>query len=109
MIRQTRNVTDAALNERFEKTALYVALRDVLHSHHKPEGFHLEIADAVPIPTSAEIASRWPGMAPEEVEALAIDYQLESKRVVELALDDVYDRVKELAELRADGDDDVFR
>ena len=44
-------------------------------------------------------------MPPEEVEALAADFQRESERLAELRLEGVYDRVRELAVV----DDDVFQ
>ena len=49
-----------------------------------------------PAPDRAEIAARWSGMAPEQVETLAEDYRDEARRVEALGLEDVYERTKEL-------------
>jgi nuclear pore complex protein Nup133 len=52
---------------------------------------------AVVVPTLAEITSRWPGMSPDQVEALVHDYNLEYNELSQLDLNDVYHRVRELA------------
>jgi nuclear pore complex protein Nup133 len=102
-IRQTRHVADAELVERFRRTALFAALVEVLSREHEPEGYHLYMSDALPTPLASEIASRWPGMSAEEVGGLAKDYVRESEQLKELDLEDVYNRVKELAFEFVDG------
>lgn len=52
---------------------------------------------ALIIPTTADIASRWPGMSGEQIDGVIQDYNFECDKLGELDLDDVYDRVKELA------------
>jgi nuclear pore complex protein Nup133 len=96
-ILQTANITDFELNERFRRTALYSALRTIFLKEQQEEGYDSTPESALMIPTTSEIASRWPGMSPDQVEAIAQDYQLESDRLSELELNDVYYRVKELA------------
>jgi nuclear pore complex protein Nup133 len=81
-------------------------LTEVLPKENRPEGYHLKFDKTLPTPSTAEISSRWPGMSPDEVEGLRADYQHESNKVKELGLEDVYDRVRELASLR---ENDVFR
>jgi nuclear pore complex protein Nup133 len=96
-IRQTRDITDAELHERFKATALYSALCEVLQKEDQLDGYHLRMPQAFPIPSLSEISSRWPGMSQDQVDAIAMDYQAEAERMAELELDDVYDRIRELA------------
>lgn len=117
-IRQTAGITDETLNERFRSTALYTALSATFAKQHTPSGYILTPSQALgsgprvhrvshpqgdgatggedPAPDLAEIAARWSGMAPEQVEALAEDYRDEARRVEALGLEDVYERTKEL-------------
>jgi nuclear pore complex protein Nup133 len=81
---------------------LYTALTEVLRKENRTEGYHLYFDKTLPTPSVAEVSSRWPGMSPDEVEALRADYQRESDHVRDLGLEDVYDRVRELASLRED-------
>lgn len=98
-IRHTVNATDAEITQRFRNTALYHALLHALAADRDhTKGFILEPAEARIVPTVAELRSRWPGMPDEEVEDLIRDYQWESMRLKEYALDDVVERVRELAE-----------
>ena len=91
-IQQTANVTDAEVNERFRNTALCAVLQTL------SSRYHLRPSEIREVPSIGEIASRWPGIPHDEVEALHRDYSWESTRVEELGLDDeVYERVKELA------------
>ena len=50
------------------------------------------------ISSKEEIASRWPGMSVEQVEAMTNDYNSEQDILGELVLDDVFTRILELAE-----------
>lgn len=91
-IQQTANVTDAEVNDRFRNTALCAVLQTV------NKRYHVRPKEAAAVPSLEEIASRWPGIPPDEIEALYRDYIGESTRLEELGLDDeVYERVKELA------------
>ncbi|KAK0500496.1 hypothetical protein EDD18DRAFT_1307884 [Armillaria luteobubalina] len=80
-IRQTANVSDNELSERFRGTALYTT-------------FYVSLI----IPTVDEISSRWSGMPADEVESVAQDYTFECDTLGELELNDVYYRIRELAE-----------
>ncbi|KAJ7109426.1 hypothetical protein C8R44DRAFT_634983 [Mycena epipterygia] len=96
-IRRTANVSDHDLNERFRATALYSTLSAVLSMESPPEGYDTSPDVALVIPTEAEITSRWPGLSSEQVDALLQDYTLECDKLGDLDLNDVYDRVRELA------------
>ncbi|KAJ7046830.1 hypothetical protein C8F04DRAFT_1227029 [Mycena alexandri] len=96
-IRRTANVSDHQLNERFQATALYATLSVVLSMENAPEGYDTSPDVALVIPTEAEITSRWPGLSSEQVGALLQDYMLECDRLGELDLNDVYERIRELA------------
>ncbi|KAF7338280.1 Methyltransferase type 11 [Mycena venus] len=96
-IRRTANVSDHQLNERFRATALYATLSNVLSMESPPEGYDTSPDVALVIPTEAEITSRWPGLSSEQVDALLQDYTLECDKLGELDLNDVYDRIRELA------------
>jgi hypothetical protein len=60
--------------------------------------------DTLTVPTHAEILSRWPGMSQEQVFELSSEYEAQAKRLAELDLVDVYDRIKALDS----SDSDVF-
>ncbi|KAJ7111560.1 hypothetical protein C8R43DRAFT_1091558 [Mycena crocata] len=96
-IRRTANVSDHELNDRFRATALYATLSVVLSMESPPEGYDTSPDMALMIPTEAEITSRWPGLSSEQVDALVRDYTLECDRLGDLDLNDVYERVRELA------------
>ncbi|KAJ6596941.1 hypothetical protein DFH09DRAFT_1403501 [Mycena vulgaris] len=96
-IRRTANVSDQELNERFRATALYATLSVVLSMDSPPEGYDTSPDVALMIPTEAEIGSRWPGLSSEQVDALLRDYTLECDKLGDLDLNDVYNRVRELA------------
>ena len=55
-------------------------------------------SEALALPSTEEIVSRWPGLSTEEVESLIMDYTFEQDQLGELKLDDVYVRIKELVE-----------
>ncbi|KAJ7172457.1 methyltransferase type 11 [Mycena filopes] len=89
-IRRTANVSDHQLNERFRATALYATLSVVLAMDSAPEGYDTS-------PDAALIKSRWPGLSSEQVGALLQDYMLECDQLGDLDLNDVYERIRELA------------
>ncbi|KAH9934994.1 uncharacterized protein B0H18DRAFT_1082732 [Fomitopsis serialis] len=95
-IRQTANMTDAELNARFRSTALYVALQATLLAPHAPPGYVSSPADALAVPDAAEIALRWPGMSPDEVEAVAGDCMREREYLAVLGLEGMYQSMREL-------------
>ncbi|KAF7363465.1 Methyltransferase type 11 [Mycena sanguinolenta] len=96
-IRRTANVSDHQLNERFKATALYATLSVVLAMESPPEGYDTGPDVALVIPTETEITSRWPGFSSEQVDALLQDYRLECDKLGDLDINDVYERVRELA------------
>ncbi|EIN07336.1 hypothetical protein PUNSTDRAFT_71669 [Punctularia strigosozonata HHB-11173 SS5] len=96
-IRQTVGVSDSEISERLQNTALCAALRATLAKPYHPPGYILQPGEALPVPTMAELESRWPGTAPEQLEEIQKDYTLESDDLGELELDDVYERARELA------------
>ena len=85
------------LNERFRRTALYTVFQAASQDAGVVNFKLLTPADALVVPTTREIESRWPGMAPEQVEALEMDHLAECEKLAALKLEDVIDRVKELA------------
>ena len=95
-IKKTSGVSDAQLNERFRNTALVAALSATLQRRHQPEGYILSPNQALAVPSSAELPSRWPGMSPEQIEALHEDYLEESALLEEYDLGEVYVRAREL-------------
>ena len=100
MIRDTANVSDAELNQRYRDTALYRTLREVRSrsDYVSPD----EAAAAQP--TSAEIAARWPGLANDQVDALLDDYATEARVLEEYDLENVCARIVTLAEEDLDGE-----
>ncbi|KAG6898380.1 hypothetical protein C0992_009055 [Termitomyces sp. T32_za158] len=96
-IRKTTNVSDAELSARFRGTALYNTLCGIVARDHQPVGYETPPDEALIVPTTTEIKSRWPGFTQEQVEALVQDYNLECDRLGELDLNDVFHRVRELA------------
>ncbi|THG99186.1 hypothetical protein EW026_g3129 [Hermanssonia centrifuga] len=97
-IRHTVDATDAELTERFRNTALYAVQQSMMifNGRHM-EGYMLLPQEALPTPTEEEVASRWPGMPADDVFALLRDYERESNDLEALQLEDVVDRVRELA------------
>ncbi|KAI5890655.1 uncharacterized protein SCHCODRAFT_02632498 [Schizophyllum commune H4-8] len=100
MIRDTANVSDAELNQRYRDTALYRTLREVRSraDYVSPD----EAAAAQP--TSAEIAARWPGLANDQVDSLLDDYATEGRVLEEYDLENVCARIVTLAEEDLDGE-----
>lgn len=95
-IRKTANISDAELSERFKSTALYSVLSIQLPRTN--EELEIKPDEALEIPSPEEIASRWPGMSPEQLEAMVNDYTDEMDTLGELELDEeLFLRVRELA------------
>jgi nuclear pore complex protein Nup133 len=64
----------------------------------KDEEFDVKPDEALEIPTPEEMASRWPGMSPEQLDAIGDDYVNEMDTLGELELDEeLFLQVKELA------------
>ncbi|KAH8107113.1 Non-repetitive/WGA-negative nucleoporin C-terminal-domain-containing protein [Cristinia sonorae] len=91
-INKTSGATDAEVNHRFFNTALCHVLQNVNRK------VYLRPAEVKETPTLEEIASRWPGIPQDEVEALYRDYRWESNRLVGLGVnDEVFMKALELA------------
>ncbi|KAK0450161.1 Non-repetitive/WGA-negative nucleoporin C-terminal-domain-containing protein [Armillaria borealis] len=97
-IRQTANVSDSELSERFRGTALYATFCHILTQPDQPDGYETIPDVSLIIPTVDEVSSRWPGMPADEVESIVQDYTFECDTLGDLELNDVYYRIRELAE-----------
>jgi nuclear pore complex protein Nup133 len=95
-IKKTSGVSDDQLKERFRSTALVSALSATLPKRHQPEGYILPPNQALAVPSLAELSSRWPGMSPEQIEALHEDYQEESSLLAEHDLAEGFGRAREV-------------
>jgi nuclear pore complex protein Nup133 len=82
-------VTDEELTAKYQNTALYATLAC------GPK-YVLEPNRALAIPSATDIASRWPGLPPDQVDAIEKDFAMESSALEALGLDNDYKRVKEL-------------
>jgi len=83
------DVTDDELTEKYQNTALYATLAC------GPK-YVLEPSRALAIPSHTDIASRWPGLPPDQVEAVERDFATEGRILEDLKLENDYKRVKEL-------------
>ena len=92
-LQKTADVSDEELNSRYQGTALYHTLCSTLQ-HDDPI---VQPSEALIIPSTEEIVSRWPGMSTEQVELLVNDYNSEQDRLGELQLEDIFLRIHELA------------
>ncbi|KAI0079884.1 hypothetical protein K474DRAFT_1696036 [Panus rudis PR-1116 ss-1] len=97
-IRQTANVTDAELNDRFRNTALFTAVQATIHTHQRIPGYLLEPKGALHIPQFEELAARWPGTPAEDIHDILEDMDADCQELERLGLEDVFEKVKELAE-----------
>ncbi|KAK0485184.1 Non-repetitive/WGA-negative nucleoporin C-terminal-domain-containing protein [Armillaria novae-zelandiae] len=97
-IRQTANVSDSELSERFRGTALYATFCHILTQLDQPDGYETIPDVSLIIPTVDEVSSRWPGMPADEVESIVQDYTFECDTLGDLEVNDVYYRIRELAE-----------
>jgi nuclear pore complex protein Nup133 len=96
VIKKTSGVSDAQLNDRFRSTALVATLSATLPKRHQPEGYILSPSQALGVPSLAELLSRWPGMSPEQIEALREDYQEENDLLAEYDLAEAFVRAREV-------------
>jgi len=83
------DVTDDELTAKYQNTALYATLACW------PK-YVLEPSRALATPSIADIASKWPGLPSDQVEAVERDFTTESTTLEGLALEYDYKRVKEL-------------
>jgi len=93
-LQKTSDVSDDELNSRYQGTALYLTLCSALE---RDDGPVIHPSEALVIPSTEEIVSRWPGMSAEQIESLTIDYNSEQDRLGELDLEDIFLRIHELA------------
>ncbi|KAF8654069.1 hypothetical protein AX16_003602 [Volvariella volvacea WC 439] len=96
-IQKTANITDGEVNTRYRNTALFETLLSILPRDIQVEGYETSPNVALIVPTVEEISSRWPGKSAEQINALVVDYNYECDKLGEFELDDVYQRVRELA------------
>ena len=97
-IRKTVNITDTQLIQKFRNTALYQTVKDSLtREEGSAEKALLPLEEAAIIPTLEELQSRWPGHSTDQVQAIMRDFEAERKRLAELDLQPIIERVKELA------------
>lgn len=97
-IRKTANITDSQLIQKFRNTALYDTVKDALaRADGGVEKTLLPLDEAAILPTQEELESRWPGHSTDQIQALMRDYESEQKRLVDLDLHPIMERVKELA------------
>lgn len=92
-IRQTANIPDAEINDRFRRTALYAALQATTQGI---SSIILDPAQTQVIPSLEEIQSRWQGAPAEEIADIRKDYENDAWEVEALKLEDVFARVKEI-------------
>ncbi|KAF8625778.1 hypothetical protein AX15_005170 [Amanita polypyramis BW_CC] len=93
-IRKTTNISDNELTKRYRNTGLYITLSTILRE--ETEIPYMTPDEALMTPPLAEIASRWPGMSAEQVEAIGRDYDFERDKLGDYDLNDVHHRVREL-------------
>ena len=97
-LKKTADVSDDELSSRHRGTALYLTLCTVFERDDEPI---VDPSESLTIPTNEEIMSRWPGMSPEQVEALVRDYNSEQDRVGKMVLA-IFFQVLDLAENEVD-------
>ncbi len=96
-IRKTSNVTDTQLVIKFQDTALYAAVYAALFFEGDFDLKVLSPQQAAILPLWEELTSRFPGYSIEQTAALMRDYETEARILNALQVEDVFDRVKELA------------
>ena len=103
-IRDTVNVTDEQLLEKYKTSALYAA---VVYCSQQQDGLSLVIppVQAGVLPSREELAARFPGYSDTQLSQLMRDYEEEAKILKDLALEDIFERVKELAMQEAEQED----
>jgi nuclear pore complex protein Nup133 len=95
-IRQTANTTDAQLTAKFKKTSLFSTVRDAFEAEDDQKANILPLDEAAVLPTQNELASRWSGYSNEQIAELLRDYQEEKRRLEDMDLLPIVERVKEL-------------
>lgn len=101
-LQKTSDVSDEELNSRYRSTALYLTLCSALE---RDDGPIIQPSEALMIPSTEEIVSRWPGMSSEQIESSIVDYNSEQDRLGELDLEDTFLRIHELAENAVEEED----
>ena len=109
-ISRTANKTDTQLVERYRKTALYATIKEALRRAREVQdeisdfnelantpNLVLPVSEAAQLPSWEELASRWPGHADEQLQALVHDYENERRKLEAFDLSPIVERVKELA------------
>jgi len=83
------DVTDDELTTKYQNTALYATLAC------GPK-YVLEPSGAIATLSTTDITSRWPGLPPDQVEAMERDFVAESSILEGFKLENDYKRVGEL-------------
>lgn len=89
------DVTDNELTAKYQNTALYATLAC------GPK-YVLEPSRALATPSITDIASKWPGLPSDQVEAMERNFATESRALEGLGLEYDYKRVKELVDQDAE-------
>ena len=71
-------------------------MRDALENDSGSSSSILSLDDAVLLPTEEELASRWPGHSEDQIAELLADYREEKRRLEDMDLQPIVERVKEL-------------
>ncbi|KAJ7582654.1 hypothetical protein C8J56DRAFT_955381 [Mycena floridula] len=97
-IRSTSNISDEQVDSKYRGSALYATLRSVLaRDEPQSDGYITTPNIALIVPSSTQIASRWPGKSSEEIEDLAQDYNFEMDKLGDMELTDIFERLKDIA------------
>lgn len=75
---------------------MYTALQATLPRQDQPEGYILKPTTATIIPDYSEIALRWSGLSPDEVDAVERDCAREGTVLNNLGLDDMFENIRQL-------------
>ncbi|KAH9946079.1 uncharacterized protein BXZ73DRAFT_86275 [Epithele typhae] len=99
-IRQTTGVTDAELNDRLRRTALYAALLSIARRPRQahPEGHKLAPSQVLDIASQEEIALRWPSMSPDEITSIETDYGRDCRKLEDYNLEGIYQSMEQLVQ-----------
>ncbi|KAF9564613.1 hypothetical protein CPC08DRAFT_684782 [Agrocybe pediades] len=96
VLKQTAGLSDQAINAQYQSTALYITCCSApVTDENKP--LILSPGEALAIPSTEEIVSRWPGMSTEQIDALTWDYESEASQLIGYDLGEEFAKVMDLA------------
>ncbi|KIY72168.1 hypothetical protein CYLTODRAFT_344529 [Cylindrobasidium torrendii FP15055 ss-10] len=97
-IQVTEGVPDSELNNRLRQSAAYAVFEAMYRDKIRLEEYDRTPIDALNrTPTRAELASRWPGKSPDELERINNDDLWEADLIGEWSLEASYEKLKVLA------------